>query len=173
MTEGQRPVDEQSWLLLRIGRTADLAASGHDVLVSSAGLNRTIPALPVRNMGAAVSYYIERFGFEAQHRTTGFAVLVRDDAVLHLWAASDESWRTRIDLGEQPIISGAESFLAGTASCRIEVKDVDGLFDELAAAGVLHQVSLGGVTETDFGTREFSSVDLDNNALAFFRRHIG
>lgn len=141
--------------------------------MSSAGLDRTIPALPVRNMGAAVSYYIERFGFEARHRTTGFAVLVRDKAVLHLWAASDENWRTRSDLGEQPIISGAESFLARTASCRIEVYDVDGLFDELAAAGVLHKVSFGGATETGFGTREFSTVDLDNNALAFFRQHTG
>ncbi len=141
--------------------------------MASAGLHRTIPALAVRHMTAAVAWYRERFGFQARHESDGFAVLVRDDAILHLWAASDESWRTRVDLGEQPIISGAESFLAGTASCRIEVKDVDGLFDELAAAGVLHQVSLGGGTETDFGTREFSSVDLDNNALAFFRRHIG
>ncbi len=124
-------------------------------------------------MGAAVGYYAERFGFEARHRTSGFSVLVRNEAVLHLWAASDESWRTRGDLSDQPINSGAESFLAGTASCRIEVEDVDGLFDELAAAGVLHEVSLGGVSETDFGTREFSTVDLDNNALAFFRRHAG
>ena len=122
-------------------------------------------------MGEAVGYYAERFGFEARHETSGFAVLVRDEAVLHLWAASDESWRTRVDLSERPIASGAESFLAGTASCRIEVEDVDELFDELQAAGVLHTVSLAGVTETGFGTREFSTVDLDNNALAFFRRH--
>jgi len=64
---------------------------------------------------------------------------------------------------------GGESFLAGTASCRIEVEDVDALFAELAAAQVLNRVSSGGVTVTDFGTREFATVDLDNNGLAFFR----
>ncbi len=121
-------------------------------------------------MAAAVAYYHDRFGFEAQHETDGFSVLVRSEAILHLWAAIDESWRLRDDLTERPIRSGAESFLAGTASCRIEVEDVDALYDELSAAGVLHAVSGDGVTVTDFGTREFSTVDLDNNALAFFRR---
>src|SRR5688500_5573337 len=121
---------------------------------SVAGLLRTIPALPVRNVGAAVAYYRDRFGFEASHQTGDFAVLVRDDAVLHLWGATDDDWRSREDLDRRPICSGAESFLAGTASCRIEVADVDALFAELQAAGVLHDVSRGGVTETDFGSRE-------------------
>lgn len=121
-------------------------------------------------MSAAVAWYRERFGFEARHETDGFSVVVRDDVILHLWAASDESWRSREDLNQQPIHSGAESFLAGTASCRIEVDDVDALFDELSAAQVLHRVSVAGVTVTDFGTREFATVDLDDNGLAFFSR---
>ncbi len=124
-------------------------------------------------MSAAVAWYRERFGFEARHETDGFSVLVRDEAIVHLWAASDESWRSREDLSQQPIRSGAESFLAGTASCRIEVEDVGALFDELSAARVLHSVSVAGVTVTDFGTREFATVDLDNNALAFFSRENG
>src|SRR3954451_3233716 len=94
------------------------------------GLQRTIPALPVRDVGAAVAYYQDRFGFDSPHQTADFAVLVRDDAVLHLWGATDDHWRTRDDLAERPICSGAESFLAGTASCRIEVFDIDALFDE-------------------------------------------
>jgi len=138
--------------------------------MSPVNLHRTIPALPVRDMRAAVAYYRERFSFHARHETEGFAVLVRDEATVHLWGASDESWRARDDLSQEPVRSGAESFLAGTASCRIEVDDVDALFAELAAAQVLHRVSSGGVTATDFGTREFATVDLDNNALAFFRR---
>jgi len=135
----------------------------------TAGLHRTIPALPVRNVGAAVAYYRDRFGFEARHEAGDFAVLVRDDAVLHLWGATDEDWRSRGDLGEQPICSGAESFLAGTASCRIEVSDVDALFAELQSSRVLHDVSRGGVTSTDFGTREFATLDSDGNLLTFFR----
>lgn len=97
-------------------------------------------------------------------------MLARDDAALHLWAASDEGWRTRGNLTAEPISSGAESFLAGTASCRIEVEDVDSLFRELERRGVLHDVSREGVSETDFGTREFATVDRDGNLLTFFRR---
>jgi uncharacterized glyoxalase superfamily protein PhnB len=134
-----------------------------------AGLDRTIPALPVRDVRAAAAFYRERFGFDSRHETDGFAVLVRDDAVLHLWGATDESWGSRQDLARQPICSGAESFLAGTASCRIEVADVDALFDELQDAGVLHPTVRRGVAATDFGTREFATLDLDGNLLTFFR----
>jgi uncharacterized glyoxalase superfamily protein PhnB len=136
---------------------------------AAAGLHRTIPALPVRNVGEAVAYYRDRFGFDARHETGDFAVLARDDAVLHLWGATDEDWRSREDLDQRPICSGAESFLAGTASCRIEVSDVDALFAELQSTGVLHDVSRTGVTTTDFGTREFATLDSDGNLLAFFR----
>ena len=138
-----------------------------------AGLHRTIPALPVRDVGVAVEYYSERFRFDARHETGGFAVLVRDDAVLHLWGATDDGWRSREDFARHPIRSGAESFLAGTASCRIEVADVDALFAELRSAGVLHAVSRGGVTATDFGTREFATLDADGNLLTFFRWNAG
>src|SRR3954453_16615850 len=99
-------------------------------------------------MEAAVAYYRERFGFDAPHVTEGFAVIERDDAVLHLWAASDEEGRTRADLAEGPVCSGAESFTAGPSSCRIEGADVDALFAELEDAEVLHPVSRVGVTET-------------------------
>ena len=120
-------------------------------------------------MPAAVAHYRERFGFEPRHETHGFAVIARDDAVLHLWAASDEEWRSRADLVERPVCSGAESFIAGTASCRIEVADVDALFDELKGTEVLHPVSRDGVDDTDFGTREFATLDQDGNLITFFR----
>jgi uncharacterized glyoxalase superfamily protein PhnB len=137
---------------------------------AAAGLGRTIPALPVRDIGAAVDHYRDRFGFEAPLSVHDFAIVVRDGAVLHLWSAGDEEWRSRGDLKTEPVCSGAESFLAGTASCRIEVEDVDGLFGELHARGVLHEVSRDGVEETDYGTREFSALDLDGNLLTFFQK---
>jgi catechol 2,3-dioxygenase-like lactoylglutathione lyase family enzyme len=137
--------------------------------MAEAGLHRTIPALPVRDVRAAVADYRERFGFQRRHETDGFAVITRDDAVLHLWGASDEDWRARADLHDRPICSGAESFIAGTASCRVEVTDVDALYAELEPTGVRHPVSHDGVTTTDFGTREFATLDRDGNLLAFFR----
>jgi len=53
-------------------------------LMPPVGLHRTIPALPVRDMRAAVAYYREHFDFYARHETEGFAVLVSDDATVHL-----------------------------------------------------------------------------------------
>jgi hypothetical protein len=131
-------------------------------------LGRTIPALPVRDMAAAVAHYGERFGFDVPHADDGFALLRRDDAELHLWAASDEDWTARADLAKRPVCSGAESFIAGTASCRIEAHDIDALYAELRDAQVIHGASKEGVSTTDFGTREFHATDLDGNLLTFF-----
>jgi catechol 2,3-dioxygenase-like lactoylglutathione lyase family enzyme len=131
-------------------------------------LGQTIPALPVRDTAASVDFYRDRLGFDVLHHDRGFAVLARDDAVLHLWEASDDSWREGIDL-DRPVCSGAESFIAGTASCRIVVEGVDELYQELEAKDVLHKVSKDGVDDTDFGTREFATVDRDNNLVTFFQ----
>lgn len=131
-------------------------------------LGRTIPALPVRDVNAAVSFYRDRLGFGVLHHDGGLAVLGRDDSVIHLWEAGDEGWRGR-DPGESPVRSGAESFIAGTASCRIEAEGVDELYEELRAADVLHPVSRDGVTDTDFGTREFAILDADGNLVSFYR----
>jgi catechol 2,3-dioxygenase-like lactoylglutathione lyase family enzyme len=130
-------------------------------------MSQTIPAMPVREAAAAVDFYRDRLGFEPLHQDGGFAVLRRDEAVVHLWEASDESWRERDSL-ERPVRSGAESFIAGTASCRIRVEGVDELYAELIRSDVLHPLSRGGVSSTDFGTREFATLDLDGNLLTFF-----
>jgi catechol 2,3-dioxygenase-like lactoylglutathione lyase family enzyme len=130
-------------------------------------MSQTIPAMPVRDAAAAVAFYRDRLGFDVLHHDGGFAVMGRDEAVVHLWEASDESWRER-GTGETPVRSGAESFIAGTASCRIVVEGVDELFAELRARDVLHPVSKDGVDETDFGTREFATLDQDGNLVTFF-----
>ena len=134
----------------------------------SATLRAAIPALPVGNVAAAIAHYVEHFGFTALHADDDFAVLSRGEVVVHLWGSTDDSWQSRGDLAERPIRTGAESFLSGTASCRIEVAGIDALFAELAPRGVLHPVSVGGVTGTDFGTREFATLDLAGNLLTFF-----
>ncbi len=129
-----------------------------------------MPALPVRDIPAAAAFYRERLGFTIAHADRGFAKLRRDDAEVHLWAANDESWKNRGDLVEQPICSGAESFIAGTASCRIEVDQVDDLYAEMKASSVLHPADRGSAEDTDWGTREFAALDLEGNLLTFFHR---
>ena len=131
-------------------------------------LERTIPALPARDVGTAVGYYRDRLGFEVAHHDGGFAVLRRGDATLHLWEAGDESWRERDSLASKPVCSGAESFIAGTASCRVETHGIDELYAELRETAILHGVSHVGVSGTDFGAREFHTLDEDGNLITIF-----
>ena len=131
-------------------------------------LGRTIPALPVGDMARSTEFYRARLGFSVVHADEALAIVQRDDAALHLWAATDETWRERFD-PNRPIDSGAESFIAGTASCRIEVEGVHELFAEYRDQRVLHRVSVA-VEEQPWGTLEFAAVDVDNNLLTFFER---
>jgi hypothetical protein len=63
----------------------------------------------------------------------------------------------------------AEDFLAGTASCRVLVDDVDGLYAELAAPASCIPPT-GRPVDTDYGTREFATLDVDGNLITFYRR---
>jgi catechol 2,3-dioxygenase-like lactoylglutathione lyase family enzyme len=131
-------------------------------------LSTTVPALPVQNVREAVAFYQRRLGFSVSYADDRFARLVRDEAEVHLWAADDQSWRQRENLAEEPVCSGAESFIAGTASCRIAVDDVDGLYAELTAAAVLHPNDPGSAVDTAWGTREFAALDNEGNLLTFW-----
>lgn len=135
-------------------------------------MTKAIPALPVRSTQAAIDHWVGKLGFEVAHQDDGFAVLVRDEVEIHLWEAGDTGWihRPEADLRETPVCTGAESFIAGTASCRLEVDDVEGLYVEMAAAGVLHPSDGGRPVVTDFGTTEFACLDLDGNLVSFYRQ---
>ena len=50
--------------------------------MADAGMHRTIPALPVREMVVAVAFHVERFGFAVLHHDGGFAVLGREGNLL-------------------------------------------------------------------------------------------
>jgi catechol 2,3-dioxygenase-like lactoylglutathione lyase family enzyme len=128
-------------------------------------LGRTVPALPVTDVARSLDFYRGRLGFEPLHRDGGFAVLRRDDAIIHLWEAADESWREQLDPA-RPVRSGAESFIAGTASCRIETEGVSELYPGCRDAGIVHP--RGELQDTDFGTTEFSVLDPDNNLVSFY-----
>ena len=122
----------------------------------------TTPALPSRDIARSLDFYRDVLGFDVVHTEDGFAVLARDAARLHLWGATDESWLARTDW-ERPVVSGAESFIAGTASCRIEVAGVDELYASCSECGVVHPN--GQIQDTDWGTREFGVLDPDGNLI--------
>lgn len=131
-------------------------------------IKKTIPALPVVNMKVSCDYYKTKLGFTIRHQEDTFAIAVRDDIEIHLWQSCDKSWKWRsIFLSLNPIWTGAESFLAGTASCRIEVQGIEELFEEYKKAGVLHSPDTK-VEEQYWGHKEFSAVDNYRNLLTFY-----
>lgn len=113
-----------------------------------------IPALPVRDVPTAVSYYRDRLGFEPRHVDAGFAIVRRDEVEIHLWAAND---------ADRP---GAEPSLAGSASCRVRVTGLPALYAECRAHGVVHPN--GALATQPWGDDDFTVLDADGNAIAFF-----
>lgn len=131
-------------------------------------MKKTIPALPVIRIDKAIQFYQDKLGFRSGYYDKGFAILTRDDVEIHLWASCDTGWKYRsILLFVKPIWSGAESFLAGTSSCRIEVEKIDALFEEYKKQGVLYNPETI-IEKTTWGTREFPALDLHRNLLTFY-----
>ncbi len=130
-------------------------------------LNAATPALPVKDIQRSVDFYCGLLGFESVHQENSFALLRRDAVELTLWAASDESCREKSR--HEPVVSGAESFIAGTASCRIELEGVDEFHDALKPAGTMHPNA--PLRDEEYGTREFGVSDPDNNLIEFFERN--
>ncbi|HEY1054271.1 VOC family protein [Emticicia sp. TH156] len=131
-------------------------------------MKKTIPALPVQNIEESVKFYTERLGFTAGYFDSSFAKVNRDTIEIHLWAASDESWKAKGQyLVIDPICSGAETFLAGTASCRIEVQGIDELYEEYKKQDVIYDIDTV-VEEQPWGVREFPALDHHRNLLTFY-----
>lgn len=129
-------------------------------------LLHSIPALPATDIERSVAFYRDRLGFSVAFQKEGFAKLLRDTVELHLWVANDEQWRNRDS--SQPVVSGAESFIAGTHSCRIEMEGVNDFYDVCVPLGILHPK--GHLEEMPWRTREFGVLDPDGNLITFFER---
>ncbi|MGI8825209.1 MAG: bleomycin resistance protein [Chloroflexota bacterium] len=131
---------------------------------------QAIPALPVREITTAVDFYRDKLGFDSFYHEGGFARLRRSDVEIQLWEASDEDWKTRpAETPFRAVVSGAESFLAGTASCRIAVQGIDDLYAEYKEKGALYDSETKIVTEW-WGDRDFHALDQDRNLITFFER---
>lgn len=131
-------------------------------------MKKTIPALPVQDIKQSMEFYTTKLGFTVRHHDDGFCIVVRDDVEIHLWKSGDESWKNKgASLVENPVCSGAESFIAGTASCRIEVQGIEELFEEYKNKKILHSVSTK-VEAQPWGDKEFHAVDIHRNLLTFY-----
>ena len=125
------------------------------------------PAMPTHDVPLAIEFYTDVLGFETVHAEGGFALLRRDGTTISLWGATDEGWRDGLDL-DRPVCSGAESFIAGTASCSVEVDGVDELYAHCNKRAIVHPN--GHIGDKPWGVREFGIVDLDGNLVTFWQR---
>lgn len=133
---------------------------------ASAAFLAATPAMPVADMARAVAFYRDVLGMTVDHLEPRFAILVRDRVGIHLWGAVDASWQDRADRATRPVVTGAETFIAGTASCRIRVEGLAALAPGFEAAGVVHPKA--PLSEKPWGTREIGLLDPDGNLVTLF-----
>lgn len=129
------------------------------------------PTMPSRDVPSAVDFYNDVLGFETVHAEGGFALLRRDGTTISLWGSTDEEWRDGF-CPERPVCSGAicfgaEAFIAGTASCSVQVERVDELYAHCNERGIVHPN--GHIGSRPWGVREFGILDPDGNLVTFWQ----
>jgi len=112
-------------------------------------LHTAIPVLLTLDIPATVGFYTRKLGFSCRHEQSGFAVLQRDDVVLHFTRCPDRR-------------------LVEWSCCRVSVTGVDALYQEFASQGVSHPSPHGKPHDTDHGTREFGVIDCQGVLITFF-----
>jgi catechol 2,3-dioxygenase-like lactoylglutathione lyase family enzyme len=114
-----------------------------------------IPALAVSDVPRAVAFFADVLGFDSVHVQADYGIARRDAVEVHFWAATG------------PEGSGAEPRLAGTTSCRVQVDGIAALYEHCQARQVIHPG--GELHDLPWGTREFTILDPDRNAVTFFQ----
>ena len=110
-------------------------------------LQRAVPVLASLDIFKTVDFYKERMGFDKEGwKDKDYAVIGRDHIELHFWKCSSKK-------------------IPKNTSCYIHVEDVDGLFKEMEANGVVHPN--GPLTDQPWGMREFAVLDEDGNMIKF------
>lgn len=112
-------------------------------------LERAIPVLASLDLEETQRFYADKLGFEPLFVYPDYAISERDRVQIHFWLTDDRRY-------------------AENTSCRIDVKGVDALYDEMSAAGVVHPN--GHLKDQPWGMREFSVLDGDGNLIKFGER---
>lgn len=106
-----------------------------------------IPVLPSASIERDIDWYKQKTGFEVFYADHMYAVLYREQIVIHL------QWHA--DTNDDPLLGGSV--------IRIHVKNIKDLFDELVQRGTVTADKLR--MNTPWKTNEFGFYDLNNNAI--------
>lgn len=110
-------------------------------------LLKIIPVLPSANIERDVDWYSEKLGFKEYFSDKMYAVLYRENLVIHLqWHANTE---------DDPLLGGSV--------IRIHVNNIRPLFEELLQRGAITNDSFKA--NTPWNTNEFGLFDLNSNAI--------
>lgn len=106
------------------------------------------PILGTRDFARGVAFYTESLGFTLLFsHDNNYAGFRRDNVELHMQFQYEHEMQT--------------------TRLRFVVNDPDALFAEFAPRGLFHERTR--LTNTPWGTREFSFYDRDGNGLTFYR----
>lgn len=105
------------------------------------------PAFAAKDFDGLVKFYLEVLGFEASYKTEVYAVLVRDDVMLHFYPERDGT-------------------VGGNNSAYFFVEGVDEIFDGVKdRATIVHPIS-----DQDYGLRDFLMADPEGNKIGIAQR---
>jgi catechol 2,3-dioxygenase-like lactoylglutathione lyase family enzyme len=110
-------------------------------------LKKAIPVFPQPSVERAAEFYREKLGFVVDFiYDEGYAGVSRDGFELHFWKCGDKH-------------------IAENTSCRVGVENIDPLYEEFSAAGVVHPN--GKLQQKPWGFREFAILDEAGNLITF------
>jgi catechol 2,3-dioxygenase-like lactoylglutathione lyase family enzyme len=119
---------------------SDQSSSEQRVRLSSA-----VPVLPTTTISQAITFY-EQLGFQTLHQDADYAIFRRDAVEVHVWLSTEPS-------------------LPGNSSCRIKVTNIEALYQEYQAKGLLEPHVV--VNVKPWGAKEFVVFDPDRVLLTF------
>ena len=109
----------------------------------------TVPVLPSEDIARDIAWYKEKMGMEVFRADGMYAVLFRENLIIHLqWHANT-----------------AEDPLLGGSVVRIYVKDISHIFDEFLGRGTVTREQFR--QNTPWQTNEFGFYDLNGNSIFF------
>ncbi len=111
-------------------------------------LESAVPVLASLDIPKTVEFWVGTLGFTSVYQEPGSYGIVQRDAVqIHFWNCNDKS-------------------IPALTSCRVGVKEIDGLYEEMRSQGVIHPN--GTIQRQPWGMNEFTILDSDGNCVTFF-----
>lgn len=110
-------------------------------------LQIAVPVLASLNIDKTVKFYQSKLGFDrVGYQDKDYAVVCRDKIEIHFWRCTSK-------------------IHPENTSCYVRVRGVDGLYEEMKKAGVVHPNGL--IKNQPYRIREFAILDEDGNMIKF------